>query len=215
MFTKKSSKKLKTSPSSPSDGFDEVAVTTFFDTLADEDDPEQISMEGISKLCELLDLDPSSDVRVLVLMWKLGATSKPGCISKPEFIQGMKTIRKTDAKGMKEYLPMLDPGFIEKAEFRDFYKFVFQFSREGTYKTIEKDMVAALLPIVIDVNRAPHLNSFLEFLQNCKETRITMDQWDNFLQFNYNVNYDLSNWEDDGAWPLLLDDYVEYRKNTP
>lgn len=60
-------------------------------------------------------------------------------------------------------------------------------------------MVMALLPIVLDTNRAPHLTSFLEFLETANEKRITMDQWDSFLQFNYTVNYDLSNHEDDGA----------------
>lgn len=89
--------------------------------MADEDDPECMSMEGISTLSETLNMDPSSDVRVLVLMWKLGAVSKPGCISKSEFINGMKSIQKTNAKGLNDYLPMLDPGFIEKTDFRGMY----------------------------------------------------------------------------------------------
>jgi hypothetical protein len=79
-----------------------------------------------------------------------------------------------------------DPGFLEKNEFRDFYRFVFQFSREGTKKTIgtchahawcflttlycislhsiEKEVIASLLPIVLDRNRAPHLEYFLQVL---------------------------------------------------
>lgn len=105
--------------------------------------------------------------------------------------------------------------------FAEFYKFVFQFSREGTHKTIgafeimlffllphhsvlycplsERDAVMALLPIVLDTARAPHLPDFLEFLAQCSHQRITLDQWDSFLQFQAAVKTDLSNFDEDGA----------------
>ena len=41
-------------------------------------------MEGISSLCEKLNLDPLEDIRVLVLLWKLGANEKPAQITKDE-----------------------------------------------------------------------------------------------------------------------------------
>ena len=82
----------------------------------------------------------------------------------------------------------------------DFFHFVFDFSRENpTFKTIDTASVIQLLPIVLDKNRAPHLEYFLEFLSGCNQTRITLDQWDSFLQFNNQVNLDLSNFEEDGA----------------
>jgi hypothetical protein len=61
-------------------------------------------------------------------------------------------------------------------------------------------MVVGLMPMILDKDRAPHLPYFLEFLQTaCKEQRITLDQWESFLQFNNSINVDLSNFEDDGA----------------
>ena len=56
--------------------------------------------------------------------------------------------------------------------------------------------------MILEKDRAPHLEHFLEYLQQCKHTRITLDQWESFLQFNQNVNVDLSNFEDDGACKL-------------
>lgn len=93
-------------------------------------------------------------------------------------------------------------------------------------------MIVGLMPIVLDKDRAPHLTYFIDFLQQCSHTRITLDQWESFLQFNHTVKADLSNWEDDGACkllhfitvlksfspeyiflgPLLLDEYVDWRK---
>lgn len=63
----------------------------------------------------------------------------------------------------------------------------------------EKEIIISLLPIVLDNNRAPHLSHFLRFLESCAHQRITLDQWDSFLQFNSAVSVDLSNLEEDGA----------------
>jgi hypothetical protein len=161
MFGGNKSKKV----SLEDEGGDETKILDLFNSFADDDDPETISMEGISKLGEQLDMDPASDVRLLVLLWKLGAVSKPGLITKTEFITGMKKIRKDSIKGLKSISPSFDLGFLERQQFRELYRFVFKFNLEGTHKTLEKDMVIALLGLVLDTNRAPHLNHFIEFLQ--------------------------------------------------
>jgi len=166
MFSNKSKK-----VSLEDEGGNETKILDLFNTFADDDDPEIISLPGISKLGEELDMDAASDIRLLVLLWKLGAVSKPGTITKPEFLAGMKKLRKDSIKGLKSISPSFDIGFLEKQQFRELYKFVFKFNLEGTHKTLEKDMVIALLDIVLDINRAPHLNYFKEFLQ----------QWYNIL----------------------------------
>lgn len=56
-----------------------------------------------------------------------------------------------------------------------------------------------LLPIVLDSNRAPHLDLFMEFLDSQGDLRITLDQWESFLTFNSAIRLDLSNWEEGGA----------------
>lgn len=107
-----------------------------FSLLADPENPDIATMEGIFKLGELLEIDASADVRILSILWKFGAISKPGCITKAEFLAGMESNFITDIKGLKDSLYTFDTGFLEASEFREFYKFVFQFSREGTNKTL-------------------------------------------------------------------------------
>ena len=41
---------------------------------------------------------------------------------------------------------------------------------------------------------------------------ISADEWSMLLNFFTEVKPDCSNYQDDGAWPLLLDDYVEWRR---
>jgi DCN1-like protein 1/2 len=101
---------------------DETAAEKLFQDIADEDDPHVASMEGISKLCDQLELDPLEDIRILVLLWKLGANEKPAQINKDEWMQGCNKLQVDSVDKFQALLPSLDTGFLEQAEFKDFYK---------------------------------------------------------------------------------------------
>ena len=64
---------------------------------------------------------------------------------------------------LRDMVPSLDLGFLLDEDFRQFFRFAFDFSREGTMKTIERDIIVSLLPLVID-DRSPFTASFLAFL---------------------------------------------------
>lgn len=81
-------------------------------------DPDLLTMEHIGKLCEQLNVDPSADVRVLVMLWKMGAVSTPGCITKTEFTAGCKKLRISSVSELRSLLPSFDPGFLGRADFR-------------------------------------------------------------------------------------------------
>ena len=185
-------------------------------------------------MCTSLEIDPESDVRLLALLWQLGA-KQPAMILREEratgappsfrsvpaaprgrdepsrglrFCEGMQGIGCDSLEKLKAFVVALEPYALEKRAFRDFFKFVFLFSREGTHRTIEKDIVAALLPIAIGP-RSDHTAPFLAFLETSATTRVTLDQWCSFLEFSDKVGLEFEGYEEDGAWPLLLDEYVE------
>lgn len=55
---------------------------------------------------------------------------------------------------------------------------------------------------------------FAEFLNQPKAPRvINKDQWNNIFEFSRTINIDLSNYSIDGAWPVILDDFVEFLQN--
>lgn len=190
---------------------DPKAVSDLFDRFRDPEDVDSMTMEGIAALAGELGLDPETDVRVLVLAWKLKAAAKPGEIARSEFQEGMQAFGVDTIEGLQQQLPTLDPGFLEQREFREFYRFCFQFHREGTQRTIEKDLIIQLMPLAI-CGRSVFLDDFLEFLPSNPVTRITADQWNSFLEFSHTVSEDLTGYEEDSAWPLLLDEFVEWRR---
>lgn len=199
-----------------SNGVNETAIAKMFASIADEDDPNVASMEGICKLCEDLGIDPMEDVRVLVLLWKLGANDKPAQISREEWCRGCAMLQVDSIAKLKSLLPSLDPGFLVDSEFKDFYKFTFQFNREGTHRTLDKDLVIALIQMVLtDRVDSERLSTFCEFLEQLKGdaySRVTLDQWTSFFDFCLECK-DLSmHDEETSAWPVLIDEYVEYMK---
>ena len=73
-------------------------------------------------------------------------------------------------------------------------------------------MVVALMKMVLKGRIADErLDSFCNFVETQKSyTRITLDQWTSFLDFCYECE-DLSTYdESNSAWPVLIDEYVEY-----
>ena len=119
----KKSKRKSSSKSSSSFGvIDETATENLFAELADEEDPTVMEMVGIAKLCEKLDLDPETDIRILVLLWKLGSKEKPAQITKDEFISGCYELQVDSIEKFKTLLPSLDTGFLDQDEFKSFYK---------------------------------------------------------------------------------------------
>ena len=91
----------------------------WFADYCDPADPELIGMDGILKLCGELGLDPAADIRGLVLMWKLGANSKPGCITKSEWRAGMKSLNAFSVKDLLKLLPSLSVGnIVDVVKFR-------------------------------------------------------------------------------------------------
>ncbi|KAK7807958.1 hypothetical protein U0070_003030 [Myodes glareolus] len=50
-------------------------------------------------------------------------------------------------------------------------------------------------------------------LEQSKYKVINKDQWCNVLEFSRTISLDLSNYDEDGAWPVLLDEFVEWYKD--
>jgi len=91
-------------------------------------------------------------------------------------------------------------------------QFCFRFSLHSTHRTLDKEMVVALMDMILK-GRIPEdrLETFRSFVETQKTyTRITLDQWTSFLDFCYECE-DLSTYdESNSAWPVLIDEYVEY-----
>ncbi|KAL7571117.1 hypothetical protein ACA910_014725 [Epithemia clementina (nom. ined.)] len=132
-----------------SNGLNLAAIEKMFAEFADDDDPQTASMDGICKLGEKLGMDATEDIRILVLLWKMNVKDKPSQMSQSEWISGCTSLQVDSWDKLRALLPSLDTGFLDSSDFKLFFKFCFVFSRQGTHKSLDKDLVVALLKLIL------------------------------------------------------------------
>lgn len=194
------------------DSFSLKKLESVFEKYKEQETEEPfIGAEGIVQFFKDIDVDPEDNV-VFVVAWHLEAEQM--CqFTKEEFMR----FEKLGADSIPK-IKQLVPKFREELEthFKDIYRFAFTFAKEEPEcKILElpiaKEMIKLLLP-----ESHPHVKPFLAFLSEQRSYKaLNMDQWMSFLEFTSVIKEDFSNYDENEAWPVLLDEFVEWMKNRP
>uniref|UniRef100_A0ACD5UK58 Uncharacterized protein n=1 Tax=Avena sativa TaxID=4498 RepID=A0ACD5UK58_AVESA len=94
-------------------------------------------------------------------------------------------------------------------QFNTFYDFVFFISRENGQKNITVQKAVAAWRIVL-IGRFRLLDRWCNFVEKYQRHNISEDAWQQLLAFSRCVNEDLEGYDPKGAWPVIIDDFVEY-----
>ena len=159
-------------------------------------------------MCTDIALAPS-DRRVLVFAW-LTKAERMGFFTKEEFRRGCSRLSVTSLAQLKKSLPKLDAAIANPTSFASFYSFAFDYClTDPGQKIIDVETAAEMLQIALPDGR--FVPAFCEFLTTQTDyKKLNSDQWNNFLKFSREVALDFSNAEDNPAWPVLLDNFVEW-----
>ncbi|KAH9948111.1 DUF298-domain-containing protein [Amylocystis lapponica] len=103
-------------------------------------------------------------------------------------------------------------GDVEKA-FSELYAYCFMLAKPPQARNIDIETATAFWSVLV-VPRHSIMSDVLEFI-NEKGTYkgVTKDLWNMMLEFCRSVKPDLSDYEADGAWPTLLDDFVLWKNS--
>eukprot|EP00249_Psilotum_nudum_P017696 c26446_g1_i2 orf=240-917(+) len=183
-------------------------IDLLFGQYADKNEDSTMGPEGVEQLCHDLGVEPT-DIRVLLLAWKLQA-ARQGYFSLEEWRKGLKAMRVDTVEKMKKALPSLQQEVLNPNIFRDFYTFSFQYClTEPRQKTLDLETAAEMLRLVL--GDRSHVVKFVQFLKEQTEYKVlNLDQWTAFLRFCDEIDEDLCNYDENQAWPLLLDNFVEW-----
>ena len=98
-------------------------------------------------------------------------------------------------------------------EFRDYYGFCFNFAKEPGFgvRTLPVEVALQMWELTLK-GRCKFLERWCTFVQEKNVKAVTKDVWDMLLTFSKSINEDMSNFDEDGAWPVLLDDFVEWHR---
>mmetsp|Transcript_4791 Transcript_4791/g.8693 ORF Transcript_4791/g.8693 Transcript_4791/m.8693 type:complete len:252 (-) Transcript_4791:144-899(-) len=167
-----------------------------------------ILAEGVGQFCEDLEVDPS-DVVLLVVSWHMNAATM--CeFSREEFINGMASLGCDSIDKLKAVFGKLRDEMRDDTKFRDIYNYAFDFSREKGQKCLQLDTAVAMWQLIFSAHPWPLVDEWCEFLQEHHNRAISKDTWTQLLDFIKSISPDFSNFDENGAWPYLIDEFVEF-----
>jgi len=177
----------------------------------EENGEEQfIGLDGIVKLCTDLEISPE-DVTTLLLAFALNA-QEMGYFTKKEWTEGLEKLQVDSIEKLKAHLPKLRDELNDQNKFKNIYRYAFNFSKEREQKCIDLEAAAGMLALIM-VERYPICKSFLAYLQVQTAYKVlNLDQWMNLLEFCKVTGADFSNYDENGAWPCIIDEWVEWSK---
>lgn len=213
---------------------------SLFQSYADSDNPNVIGPESFETLCSAANI-PLDGSLPLILAWQMQA-KEMAKISKDEWVKateslkisslsqltialtdlenllilGKPSLKKSAKKDQDPYDRTLYYSYADdaKAAFQKFYMFCFSLAKPEQSRNIDMETSMAFWSVLL----TPHYPVMKEVLQFITERQGTYraankDLWSMMLEFCVTVKPTLQDYEADGAWPTLLDDYVAWKKS--
>ncbi|XP_032878550.1 DCN1-like protein 5 isoform X4 [Amblyraja radiata] len=189
------------------DSFSSKKCLAWFYEYAGTD--EVVGPEGMEKFCEDIGVEPENII-MLVLAWKLEAQNM-GFFTKEEWLKGMTSLQCDCTERLQSKFDYLRSQLNDLSAFKQIYRYAFDFARDKDQRSLDIDTAKSMLALLLGRTWAL-FSAFYQFLEQSKYRVMNKDQWFNVLEFSRTVLADLSNYDEDGAWPVLLDEFVEWQK---
>ncbi|KAK6154551.1 hypothetical protein DH2020_008799 [Rehmannia glutinosa] len=180
-----------------------LRAVTFSDPYAD-----MILADGITILCNDLQVDPQ-DIVMLVVSWHMKAATM--CeFSKQEFIGGLQSLGVDSLEKFRERISFMRSELKDEHKFREIYNFAFGWAKEKGQKSLALDTAIGMWQLLFAEKQWPLVDHWCQFLQARHNKAISRDTWSQLLEFARMVDPALSNYDPEGAWPYLIDEFVDY-----
>lgn len=192
-------------PSKPAITVDAKKLDAFFRRYKAPDE-DAIHSEGIEELCNELGISTLDPV-ILAVCYHCRA-EKMGVFTREEFSGGMQRLGCDDAQKLRAKLDELRGMLADKAACKEIYAFTFQCSLEQGQRCLDVDLCVEFWKILLR-NHFALLDAWLSFVEQKVKNAISKDTWMMLYDLATQVKPDLSDYDMNGAWPVLLDEFVE------
>ncbi|OWR46191.1 DCN1-like protein 4 [Danaus plexippus] len=170
-------------------------------------EPEVLGPEGMEKFCQDLGVDPENVV-MLVIAYKMGA-KQMGYFTQEEWIKGLTELQCDNVQKLQNKLEHLRGLLNDPHIFKAIYRYSYDFARDKDQRSLDTATARALLGVLLP--RWALRPALGEFLARGRRYRVVnRDQWCNILEFSRTVDAQLVAYDADGAWPVMLDEFVEW-----
>ncbi|GMT21289.1 hypothetical protein PFISCL1PPCAC_12586, partial [Pristionchus fissidentatus] len=187
-------------------------VKMLFDRYANDPQdqlPDKIGPNGIMRLLDDLGLD-AEDRKVLVLAYKLNAEVQ--CeFSWEEWKKGMEDMHVDSVDSLRQRLGQIDYGLRDLAQFKPLYTFTFTYSKAAGQRNLDIEVALAYWKILFK-DQFALFPLWEEFMTVAYKKSVTKDTWNLLFDFVFSIKSDLSNYDEEESWPVVLDDFVNWAR---
>ncbi|EFO98588.1 CRE-DCN-1 protein [Caenorhabditis remanei] len=203
---------------------------------------KRIGPNGVQKLLGELGYSPT-DRRVLILAWKCNAQTQCE-FSLKEWLDGMTTLHADSVQTLRQRIDSLDAElhsdkskvskFFKANYFRELYLFAFSYGKAAASRSLDLETSILYWDVLFGNNRSTLMSQWIDFLREqerqavtrlaldvgqanaakIKHVWITRDTWNLFWDFIVLSRADLSDYDDEGAWPVLIDQFVDHCRSS-
>jgi len=172
-------------------------------------DEDCIRSEGIQELCTdvgISTLDP-----VTLAMSYHCRAEQMGIFTKEEFMGGMQKLGCDSAEKLNTKLEDLRAMLSDRTLCKEIYAFTFQFALDHGQRCLPVEMCIEFWKLLLREHFAL-LDEWIAFVEKRVKNAISKDTWMMLYDLATQVKPDLSDYDMNGAWPVLLDEFVEQVK---
>ncbi|TFL07798.1 Cullin binding-domain-containing protein [Pterulicium gracile] len=227
----------------PTDVYSEEAALDLFSTYADEDNANLIGPTGFETLFEDAELSMEG-AHQLIISWlfkpEKGVPEMLN-IEKEAWMAGCKSLQLSSLPLLKRAITDLECLLVmgksapkqpanavsynmntyrsyeneKRTGLQKLYLFCFTLAKPEASKNIDIDTAVAMWTVLL-APRYPLMSEIIEFItEKGSYKAANKDLWNMMFDFVNTVKSNLSGYEADGAWPSLIDDFVEWKKQKP
>ncbi|KAI8978014.1 Cullin binding-domain-containing protein [Pilobolus umbonatus] len=185
-------------------------IKKMFDKYKDKDDPTIISIEGTLMLSADLQIEPTQ-LEFLLLSYEL-KSDKMGVFRRDEFIKGCV---EAGIDSIDKLKTAVHTTFVQQLRdddyFKKIYTYAFMIGRQTGQKSLSLEAAIELWRLLLE-DRFGLLEDWIKFLEDKHRKAISRDTWLLFLEFTRQNELDIQSYDSEGAWPILIDEFVDYMK---
>jgi len=184
---------------------DENALERLFEKYADSGNTE-IGAVGFGQFYSDIGVD-IADMLSLAIPWQLRAKTIAK-FTKEEFMEGWKRFGCSDISDIRSHVSSLQVDLKDDKIFKEFYLFVFDYAKgsQDHKKVLELEIAIEMWKTVL-TGRFKLLEEWVKFVKENHGRPINKDTWGLLYEFS---KIDLKDYDADGAWPSLIDEFVTH-----
>mmetsp|Transcript_46937 Transcript_46937/g.149874 ORF Transcript_46937/g.149874 Transcript_46937/m.149874 type:complete len:307 (-) Transcript_46937:172-1092(-) len=170
--------------------------------------PDGITGEKFLQLFKDLDVDPAADVAALALAAACNA-SEMGVFRRREFICGCAVLEVDNLEDLRSKMPELREGVLSGKALPEVYAYTFGVALEAPSKVLPLEEAQQYWALLLhDWALREDFCSWAAL--HMKGKSINRDLWMMVLKLATEVPADLSTYDENPAWPVVFDEFVEY-----